>query len=99
MATRGGGQDRVSTKTKLAEELVVLGRVLVRARERSGLKQMEVAARLGLPASYLSKIEKGTRRLDVIELLRIAQAMDEDPAELISELRHELETSSSADRK
>lgn len=99
MATRGGGHDRVSTKTKLAEELVVLGRVLVRARERSGLKQMEVAARLGLPPSYLSKIEKGTRRLDVIELLRIAAAMDADPAELISELRRELKARSSADRK
>ncbi|MBW3671219.1 MAG: helix-turn-helix domain-containing protein, partial [Acidobacteria bacterium] len=49
--------------------------------------------------SYLSKIEKGTRRLDVIELLRIAEAMDEDPAELISELRHELRASSSSDRK
>lgn len=91
MATRGGGHDRVSTKAKLAEELAILGRVIAAVRKRCGLKQMEVAARLGLPASYLSKIEKGNRRLDVIELIRIAEAMDVDPAALLAELHGELE--------
>ena len=86
MTTRHGGADRVSTKTKLAGELRILGEVLVRARERAKLKQAEVAARLGLPASYLSKIESGTRRLDVVELIRIAEAMDIDPAELVREV-------------
>jgi transcriptional regulator with XRE-family HTH domain len=86
MTSRHGGADRVSTKTKLAGELRILGEVLVRARERAKLKQAEVAARLGLPASYLSKIESGTRRLDVIELIRIAEAMEIDPAELVSEV-------------
>lgn len=85
-----GGGDRISTKAKLADELVVLGSVLVRARERAGLKQSEVAARLALPASYLSKVENGTRRLDVIEFIQIAQAMNSDPAEIIRELRKEL---------
>ena len=86
MTSRHGGADRVSTKAKLSNELRVLGEVLVRARERAKLKQAEVAARLGLPASYLSKIESGTRRLDVIELIRIAEAMGVDPAELVSEV-------------
>jgi len=62
----------------------------VRARERAGLKQSEVAARLALPASYLSKVENGTRRLDVIELIQIAEAMDSDPAELIRVLQKAL---------
>ena len=87
MASRAGGTDRVSTKTKLAADLVVLGRVLVKAREAQGLKQSEVAQRLGLPASYLSKVENGTRRLDVIELVRIAEAMGCDPGEIIREVQ------------
>ena len=87
MKSRHGGADRVSTKAKLAEELKLLGEVLVRARERAGLKQSDVAARLALPASYLSKVENGTRRLDVIELIQIAEAMDSDPAELIRVLQ------------
>ena len=90
MASAHGGQDRISTKAKLADELVVLGEILVRVREHAGLKQREVADRLGLPASYLSKIEAGTRRLDVIELVRIAEAIGIDPAEIIRELREEL---------
>jgi len=60
--------------------------VLAEARERSGLRQSDLAARLGLPASYLSKIENGTRRLDVIELIRIAEAMDIDAATIVAEV-------------
>jgi HTH-type transcriptional regulator/antitoxin HipB len=90
MTAPRGGADRISTKMKLASELRVLGEVLVRARERAGLKQAEVAARLGLPASYLSKIESGTRRLDVIELIRIAEAIGADAAEIIAEVQRVL---------
>jgi transcriptional regulator with XRE-family HTH domain len=90
MATRSGGADRISTKAKLAEELVILGNVLADARERHGIKQTELAAKLGLPASYLSKIENGTRRLDVIELIQIAQAMGADAAELIADVERAL---------
>lgn len=86
MATATGGADRVSTKSKLAADLVILGRVIARAREARGLKQQEVAARLGLPASYLSKVEHGTRRLDTIEFIRLAEAMGVDAAELIGDL-------------
>jgi len=90
LTSRYGGADRLSTKTKLAGELKLLGEVLVRARERTGLKQSDVAARLGLPASYLSKIENGTRRLDVIELIQIAEAMEVDAAGLVREVQKAL---------
>ncbi|HEY3056898.1 MAG TPA: helix-turn-helix transcriptional regulator [Thermoanaerobaculia bacterium] len=93
MKSRHGGQDRVSTKAKLAGELVILGEVLVRARERAKLKQSDVATRLNLPASYLSKIENGTRRLDVIELIHIADAMDVDAADIVRELEKRLKES------
>ena len=92
MAVRGGGADRVSTKQKLARELVVLGEVISAARRRRGVLQGDLAARLGAPASYLSKIESGTRRLDVVEFVRIAESMDVDPADLIRELQQALST-------
>ncbi len=90
MTSRYGGADRVSTKAKLANELRILGQVLTAARERAGLRQTEVATRLGMPPSYLSKIENGTRRLDVIELIQIADAMGTDPADIVSELQRQL---------
>ena len=86
LKSRHGGTDRVSTKAKLAEELIILGSLLAQARERAGFKQSDVAARLGLPASYLSKIENGTRRLDVIELTQIAEAIEADPADIVRDL-------------
>lgn len=90
MTTRHGGQDRVSTKSRLAAEMVVLGEVIVRARERADPKQSDVAMKLGLPASHLSKVENGTRRLDVIELIHIAEAIHTDPADILRELTRRL---------
>ena len=90
MATQHGGADRVSTKTKLAAELRILGEVLTRVREAAGIRQAGLAARLGVPASYLSKIENGTRRLDVIELIQIADAMNVDPGEIVRQVTEAL---------
>lgn len=87
MVARSGGADRTSTKAKLANELRALGELLARVRERQQLKQSDVAQRLALPASHLSKVESGTRRLDVIEFIRLAAALDVDPGDLIREVR------------
>jgi transcriptional regulator with XRE-family HTH domain len=90
MASRAGGADRISTKTKLAAELRILGKALAQARERRGFKQSDIAAKLGLPPSHLSKVENGTRRLDVIEFVQIAEAMETDPGALMREIAEAL---------
>lgn len=51
---------------------------LKQARIDSGLSQQSVAAKLGKPQSYISKIESGERRLDVIELKKIAEIYNKD---------------------
>jgi len=43
------------------------------AREGAGLTQVEVARRLRVPQSYVSKCESGERRVDVIELAALAR--------------------------
>lgn len=43
------------------------------AREGAGLTQVQVAARLGVPQSFVSKCESGERRVDVIELDALAR--------------------------
>lgn len=53
------------------EYKVVLQR-LKKARLEAGLTQVEVAKKLGHHQSYISKIESGERRVDVVELKRIA---------------------------
>lgn len=50
-----------------------LGERLRLAREYVGLKQEEVARHLGIPRSALSNIEAGQRRIDALELARLAK--------------------------
>lgn len=52
------------------------------ARLRAGLKQSELAARMGRDQSWISLIENSQRRVDVVEFIKIAQALDTDPVEL-----------------
>lgn len=42
------------------------------ARETADLTQAQAADKLGKPQSYISKIERGERRIDVTELKAIA---------------------------
>ncbi|MSR79042.1 MAG: XRE family transcriptional regulator [Candidatus Taylorbacteria bacterium] len=46
---------------------------LISARLEAGLSQVEVAEKLGKTQSYLSKIESGQRRFDVLQLKEFAK--------------------------
>jgi transcriptional regulator with XRE-family HTH domain len=50
----------------------VLGHRLVVARVAQGLSQAEVAEKLGYPQSYVSRCERGQRRIDAFELAEFA---------------------------
>ncbi|WP_435212604.1 helix-turn-helix domain-containing protein [Streptomyces sp. bgisy034] len=49
--------------------------VLRELRREAGLTQVQVAAELDVPQSFVSKYESGERRLDVIELRHVAKAL------------------------
>lgn len=53
--------------------------VLVATRTEAGLTQRELAARLGRAHSYVSRIEKGDRRLDVPEMMQWCEVLKLDP--------------------
>lgn len=60
--------------------------LLIKAREDAGLTQVELAKRLSRPQSFVSKFERGERRLDVIEFLDVAGSLSIDPYEFLSKL-------------
>jgi len=61
--------------------------MLVEVRKKSGLSQQEVADRLGRPQTYVSKCERGTRRMDIVEFLEMADVIGLDPVAFIKKLR------------
>lgn len=73
-------------KSQHTPEHTVLMNVLIRAREKCGLTQAEVAKALGKPQSFIAKIEVGERRLDVLEFCAISRALGIEPVALMEML-------------
>jgi transcriptional regulator with XRE-family HTH domain len=63
-----------------------LVQVLVDARKEAGMTQAQLAAAVGKDQSFISIIEGGQRRVDVIEFCALARAMGHDPQDLFAKL-------------
>ncbi|TGN03106.1 helix-turn-helix domain-containing protein [Leptospira dzoumogneensis] len=60
-------------KTIYTEEYKIFQKLLKKAREEAGLTQVDVAEALKTPQSFISKVEAGDRRIDVIEFWNLAK--------------------------
>ncbi|MGD0259361.1 MAG: helix-turn-helix transcriptional regulator [Verrucomicrobiota bacterium] len=60
--------------------------LLRKARVQAGFTQRDLAARLGVPQSFVSKYESGERRLDVLELRLVCQAVGVSLQEFVRRL-------------
>ncbi|HVV80424.1 MAG TPA: helix-turn-helix transcriptional regulator [Pseudolabrys sp.] len=60
--------------------------VLVASREKAGLTQSQVAKALKRHQPFVSGIESGHRRIDLIELMDIADILGADIHDIIREL-------------
>lgn len=60
-------------KTIYSDEHELLVKQLKKARKEAGLNQEDIAKLLGKTQSYVSKIESGQRRVDVIQLKEFAK--------------------------
>lgn len=76
-------------KTLRSREHGALIDVLVSNREKAGLSQRDLAARLKRPHSFVGRMEAGERRIDVIEFIAIAEAIDANPLELFRQVLRE----------
>jgi transcriptional regulator with XRE-family HTH domain len=63
-------------------------RALLReARKNAGMTQDQLDRRLGAYKTFVSKYEKGDRRLDVVEFIAVAEVLGVEPEEVIAAVR------------
>ena len=62
-------------KSTFSDEYAVFLRLLREARTASGVTQEELAERIGNTQSFVSKCERGERRLDIVEVRAFCQAI------------------------
>lgn len=77
-------------KSIFTNEYGVLLALLRKTRSKAGLTQVQLAARLGQSQSFVSKVEIGERRLDVIQLRTICRALGTTLSELVARLEERL---------
>jgi len=63
-----------------------LAAMLVERRKAEGLRQVDLAKKLGVYQSWVTHLESGQRRVDVVELIELGKAIGFDPAELVKKL-------------
>jgi transcriptional regulator with XRE-family HTH domain len=69
-----------------SEQYRIVGACVAAARRRAKLTQIELAEKLGRTQTFVSEIERGQRRVDVLELLVLAKALGADPLGLFGEI-------------
>ena len=69
-------------KSLKSAEYARLIAMLVAVRKDAGIRQQPLAKKLGKPQSFIAKYEGGERRIDVVEFIAIARALDADPIKL-----------------
>jgi transcriptional regulator with XRE-family HTH domain len=61
-------------------------RVLIALRRRQGVSQAELAKRIGREQPIVSLIERGIRRVDLIEFCALMRALNVPPEEAFAEV-------------
>lgn len=74
-------------KTLRSARQVRLVELLIQHRKAVGMSQASLAEKLGRYQSVVASMESGSRRVDAVELIDIADALGFDVHSLIDELR------------
>jgi transcriptional regulator with XRE-family HTH domain len=62
------------------------GQALRRERGKAGLSQEKLAARAGLDRSYVGSVERGERNVSLVNIVKLAYALDIPTADLFDDL-------------
>lgn len=76
--------------TRTLDPKQVFLELLLEYRKASGISQEELAARIGWRQTDISKVQRGVRRIDVLELRTWLSGMEQSFAEFVTELDRRL---------
>ncbi|PEH70877.1 transcriptional regulator [Edwardsiella tarda] len=81
-------RDRILTMSSIySYEYQSIIKTLKARRIELKITQAQLAQVLGKPQSFVSKIESGERRLDIIEFVHIARQLSLNPNEVLEKIR------------
>ncbi|MNB92978.1 transcriptional regulator [Pseudomonas sp. GW456-L14] len=83
------------SKTIYRPEHAVLLSLLKKYRKAADLTQVQCSKALGRPQSFMSDVESGTRRLDIVQLRDLCKVLGIGLAELVEEFELSLLAESS----
>lgn len=73
-------------KTIYSKDYATFLDLLREVREKAGVSQIELAKRLAESQSFVSKCERGERRIDILELVTLCKALNIDIIEFTKTL-------------
>ena len=77
-------------KSVFSDAYAIFLRALVAARKEAGVSQVELASRVGRDQPFISLVENGVRRVDLIEFYVLARGIGIDPVALFAAIAAEL---------
>jgi ribosome-binding protein aMBF1 (putative translation factor) len=86
VANRGLAMVTLVTKSVFTKKYDRFRLMMIEARQSADLTQSELAKKLSRPQSFVSKYERGERRLDVVEFLELARALGIDAVKFIKKV-------------
>lgn len=75
---------RISGKTDYACVLSSLGDAIRAERQAAGMSQEALADLAGIDRSHLGRLERGERNITLLNLMKVARALDRPASELLA---------------
>ena len=74
------------TRPRTNNPKLVFGQAVRRLRLAKGVSQEALAELAGIHRTYIGDVERGTRNISLVNILRIARALDVSPGQLMQEM-------------
>lgn len=73
----------MTVDTTAHQKLIV---ILTKARHKAKLRQLALAKMLGTSQTWVARIERGERRIDVIEFVQLARVLRLNPTRVLAKI-------------